>query len=107
MGEPVPARDALSADDEVVAEGRQCLEDGPRLARQIAMQDNLSGAVEHTEVEGAPVEIDAAGESVGSRVELHAVPPLARVSATLKATAWIASEGACMSFTSLERTRAG
>jgi hypothetical protein len=98
VGEPVPAEDALAADDEVAAEGLERLENGLRPARKIAVQGDLTRVVEHTEVESAAVEIDAAGERVGPGVKSHAVPPLACVSATLKATAWVAPEEACMSF---------
>lgn len=50
------------------------------------------------------MEADAAGERVRAGVESQPVPPLACVSARLKATAWVALEVACMSSTSLQGT---
>ncbi len=62
IGEPAPAEDALAADDQILAERSERLDDRLGLAQQVAVQDDLPGAVEHAKVEGAAVQIDAARE---------------------------------------------
>jgi hypothetical protein len=42
VGEPVPAEDALGADNEVVAIGLDSAKESLRLAAQVAVQDNLA-----------------------------------------------------------------
>jgi hypothetical protein len=106
VGEPVPGEKALAADDEVGAERGERGEQGVRTAREIAVQNRPSLAVEDAEEHRPRVQIDAAGVPVGPGVDSHAVPPLEGLLTTLKATVWVAPEEACMSFISFQRTAA-
>jgi hypothetical protein len=76
VGEPVPAEDALDADDEVIAIGRDGPEEALGLRAQVAVQEDLAGLVlEDAQVHGASVKVDAAVVSMLASVEAHGSPP--------------------------------
>jgi hypothetical protein len=71
VSQPVPAEQALAADDEVVALGGDGIEKGLRRTGQRDGADDLSGLVEDVQRQGPGMEIDAAVESVRLVVETH------------------------------------
>ena len=76
VGEPVPAEDALDANDEVVAIGLDGAEEEFGLRAQVAMQEDLAGlVVEDAEVHGTSVEVDSAVVSMVASVKAHGYPP--------------------------------
>jgi hypothetical protein len=74
VGEPVPAEEALAADDEVVAEGGDGVEEGGAVRRDGLLQADVAVVVKEAERQGPGVEIDAAVESVLLGVEAHHGP---------------------------------
>ena len=77
VGEPVPGEDALDGDDEVVAIGRDYLEERFGVRRQVLVDEHLAVAVEDADVHGLGVQIDAAVVAVLVRVESHWFSPCA------------------------------
>jgi hypothetical protein len=75
VGQPVPAEQALAADDEVVATRRDGFEEGTGLGGQVFVHDDLAGVVEDAQVHGPGVQIDAAVESMLLGVETHGKLP--------------------------------
>src|SRR4030095_10505876 len=69
--EPVPGEHALDSNDESVAVGRDRIEKGAGLGRELAMQQRLAGVIEDAEVHGSCVQINAAVKSVRLVVETH------------------------------------
>jgi len=70
VGRPVPAVQALAADDQAVAEGPAGLAEGGRGDGQVAGEALPAVAVEDAEEQGTGVKIDAGIESgVGGRFE--------------------------------------
>jgi hypothetical protein len=75
IGKPVPAEQALAADDEVVAVRGDGLVEGVGIGGQVLVEDDLAALVEDAQVHGVGVQIDAAVESVRLLVEAHAWSP--------------------------------
>jgi hypothetical protein len=76
VGEPVPAEDALDADDEVIAIGRDGPEEALGLRAQVAVHEHLAGlVVEDAQVHGASVKVDPAVVSMLASIEAHGSPP--------------------------------
>jgi hypothetical protein len=72
VGEPVPAEDALGADDEVSPVGRDGFEKELGVRREITVEELLAAlVVEDAQVHGASVQIDAAVVSMLIREEAH------------------------------------
>ena len=60
VGEPVPRKDALHSDDNILPRGGNDLQKRLRARRHIAMHQDLAVVVENTDVQGAGVQVDAA-----------------------------------------------
>jgi hypothetical protein len=76
ISEPVPAEDALDADDEIATIRFDRPEEALGLAAQVAVQDDLAAlVVEDSEIHGPGVEIDPAVVSMLACVETHGSPP--------------------------------
>jgi hypothetical protein len=71
VGEPIPAKQALDADDQPVAEGGHGLEKRLAAGRQVLVENDQALSIEDAQVHGSGVQIDAAIESVLSSVETH------------------------------------
>jgi len=75
VGQPVPAEDALGADDEIVAVGPGGLEEGLALAGDSFVQDDRAAAFENAQVHGPGMEVDATVEPVLLPIESQGTPP--------------------------------
>ncbi len=71
VGQPVPAEQALAADDQPVAVGCDRLQESALLGRHFLVQDDQASLVEDAQVHGPGVQIDATVESVLLVVESH------------------------------------
>jgi hypothetical protein len=111
IGKPVPAEDALSGDDQVVAVGRDGLEEELRIAAQVAVQKHVAAlVVEDAQVHGTSVQVDAAVVSMLAGVEAHG-PLLGWMNRAWRSDpsvlSWRGPGGACMSIKELLLTQAG
>jgi hypothetical protein len=71
--QPIPGEDAFDADYEAITGGRDGCETRCGASRHVAVHQHLALLVQDTEVQGAGMEIDAAGKWVLLGVESHEV----------------------------------
>ena len=71
VSEPVPAEEALAADDQVVAEGLDEVEKGPRAAWRLTVEEDSAVGVKDTGVHGPGVQVDTGVVPVLLGVESH------------------------------------
>src|SRR5207244_3371374 len=70
-GEPVPAEQALAADDQVGAEGFDSVQEGIGRARQVLVADGLALLIQDAQVHSPCVQVHATVESVLLLIEAH------------------------------------
>ena len=71
VGQPVPGEGALDRDDEVLAEGGDCGEEGLWLRADVSVQEHLALLVDNADVHRLRVQIDPAVVLVRIGVESH------------------------------------
>jgi hypothetical protein len=71
VGEPVPSKQALAGDGEVVAERGDDAEEGVGAGGDGLLQDDGAGRVEDAQGQGSGVQIDPARESLLLVIESH------------------------------------
>jgi hypothetical protein len=71
IGQPVPAKQALDADHQAVAERGYSFDKRWAVGRQVLVKDDLALGIEDAQVHGSGMQINAAVESVLSLVETH------------------------------------
>jgi hypothetical protein len=71
VGHPVPGKQTLDRHHYVRPKRRQSVEQQLLARRQLLVQDDVAGLVENAHRQNSGVQIDAAVESVLSRVEAH------------------------------------
>jgi hypothetical protein len=71
VGEPVPGEHAFGSDDKVVAVRFDQAQEEFGTGRNVAVQHDLSGGVEDTDVHGVGMQIDAAVKKVLFGVKSH------------------------------------
>src|SRR5262249_7441172 len=74
VGEPVPAEQALAADDEVVAEGGDGVEEGGAVGGDGLLEEGVPGLVEQARGQGPGVQFAAEVESLLWGEEAHHGP---------------------------------
>lgn len=77
VGDPVPTEHALDSNHEILAVGRQSLEQYRRFGSEVLVEDDLVLGVEDAQVHRAGMQVDAAGVSVCMAVETHSFLPRA------------------------------
>lgn len=75
VGEPVPAEDALDADGEILAVGRDGLKEGLAPAGDAPVKHDRPVLVEDAKVHGARVQVDPAVVAVLAAIESYGSPP--------------------------------
>ena len=71
VGEPVPGEHALDADNDVGTEGGDGSEESVGVASKVFVVDRCAGSIQHTQVHGPGVQVDAGVKAVLSVVEPH------------------------------------
>src|SRR6266851_7774244 len=74
--EPVPAEHALDADDDAVTKGRDRMKKGFRVAGEVVVEDDVAVVIEDAQIHRSCVQVDAAVESMGLRIETHGMVSL-------------------------------
>ena len=75
VADPVPGEEALDTDDDVGAEGGECIEEDLLVGRNLRLADDLPGTVEDADGQEPGMEIDAGVELVLFGVEVHGASP--------------------------------
>jgi hypothetical protein len=74
--DPVPAMHALDANDQVIAERGEQVQQRLRLGFDLLVKQYLAGVVNDAHIQTASVEVDSTVVMVGAIVEIHESSPL-------------------------------
>src|SRR5262245_16381415 len=75
IGHPIPGKHALDTDHEAVAKRLEGTQQGLRPGRQSPVKNDIAGVINHADVHGPGVQVDAAVESMLALVESHSWSP--------------------------------